>query len=125
VKTTEMGGPRGYDAGKKVMGRKRNVLVDVFGLILAILVLPANVQDRNGGWILLVVAHQMYPSLAKVWADGAYAGELVQRAHDDLHVDVEIVKKAPEAHAFVAVHGSDFQCSRKCPGSLGICASVT
>jgi putative transposase len=100
VKTTEMGGPRGYDAGKKVVGRKRNVLVDVFGLILAILVLPANVQDRDGGWLLLVTVHRLYPSLTKVWADGAYAGDLVRRAKDELHVDVEIVKKPPEVHTF-------------------------
>lgn len=95
-----MGGPRGYDAGKKVMGRKRHVLVDVLGLVLAILVLPANIQDRDGGRQLLEAAHAAYPSVAKVWADGAYAGDVVQRAHDEWHIDVEIVKKPPDTHTF-------------------------
>jgi putative transposase len=100
VKTTEMGGPRGYDAGKKVLGRKRHILVDVLGLILVILVLPANIQDRDGGWKLLEAAHGVYASLAKVWADGAYAGDLIWRAHDELNIDIEIVKKPPDTHAF-------------------------
>ena len=100
VKTTEMGGPRGYDAGKKVKGRKRHLLVDVLGLVLAVLVLAANVQDRDGGWMLLSAMHEAYPSISKVWADGAYAGTLVQRSRDELNVDVEIVKKPPESHTF-------------------------
>jgi putative transposase len=99
VKTTEMGGPRGYDAGKQVMGRKRNILVDVLGLILAIVVLPASVQDRDGGWKLLEGAHGVYPSIAKVWADGAYAA-IVQRARVELNIDVEIIKKPPDMHTF-------------------------
>jgi putative transposase len=100
AKTTEMGGPRGYDAGKKIMGRKRHLLVDVLGLVLAILVLPANIQDRDGGWKVLEAAHQMYSSLTKVWADGAYAGEFVQRARKELNIDVEIVNKPPNTHTF-------------------------
>ena len=104
VKTTEMGGPRGYDAGKQVMGRKRNILIDVLGLVLAVLVLPANVQDRDGGWRLLETVHRGYPSVAKVWADGAYAGDLVRRASDELGIDVEIVKKPPDTHTFRVLH---------------------
>jgi putative transposase len=100
VKTTEMGGPRGYDAGKQVKGRKRHVLVDVLGMVLVVLVLAANVQDRDGGWMLLLAMHKMYPSITKVWADGAYAGELVQRARNELNIDVEIVKKPQGVHAF-------------------------
>ena len=100
VKTTEMGGPRGYDAGKKVMGRKRHLLVDVLGLVLVILVLPANIQDRDGGWLILSAMHVAYPSIAKVWADGAYGGELVRRARDKLNIDLEIVQKPTGAHTF-------------------------
>jgi putative transposase len=99
VKTTEMGGPRGYDAGKKVLGRKRNILVDVLGLILAVLVLPASVQDRDGGWKLLQGAHEAYPSITKAWADGAYVA-IVERARNELHIDVEIIKKPPDIHTF-------------------------
>ena len=100
AKTTEMGGPRGYDAGKKVKGRKRHLLVDVIGLVLAILVLPANIQDRDGGWKILSAMHELYPSISKVWADGAYAGDLVRRARDELNVDVEVVKTPPGTHTF-------------------------
>jgi putative transposase len=99
VKTTEMGGPRGYDAGKQVMGRKRNILVDMLGFILAILVLPASVQDRDGGWKLLECAHRVYPTIAKVWADGAYVA-IAQRSRDELNIDVEIIKKPPDMHTF-------------------------
>jgi transposase len=59
VKTTEMGGPRGYDAGKKIKGRKRHLLVDVLGLVLAVLVLSADVQDRDGGWRVLSAIHKV------------------------------------------------------------------
>lgn len=100
VKTTEMGGPRGYDAGKKIKGRKRHLLVDVLGLVLVVLVLAANVQDRDGGWVVLLAMHKAYPSIVKVWADGAYAGDLVRRARDEMNVDVEIVKTPPNVHAF-------------------------
>jgi putative transposase len=100
AKTTEMGGPSGYDAGKKVKGRKRHLIVDVCGLVLAVLVLAANVQDRDGGWRILSAMHAAYPSIVKVWADGAYAGDLVRRARDELKIDVEIVKTPPDAHAF-------------------------
>jgi putative transposase len=100
TKTTEMGGPRGYDAGKKVKGRKRHILVDVLGLVLVVLVLAANVQDRDGGRDVLSVMHGAYPSITKVWADGAYAGDLVRRAHAEWSVDIEIVKTPPDAHTF-------------------------
>lgn len=100
AKTTEMGGPCGYDAAKKVKGRKRHILVDVLGLILVVIVLSADIQDRTGGWSVLVAMHQAYPSIKKVWADGAYAGEFVQQAHDTLNVDVEIVKPPPGTHTF-------------------------
>jgi putative transposase len=100
AKTTEMGGPRGYDAGKKVKGRKRHLLVDVLGLVLAVLVLAANVQDRDGGWKVLSAIHEAYPSVVKVWADGAYAGDLVRRVHEELKIDIEIAKTPPGAHTF-------------------------
>src|SRR3546814_10543616 len=58
VKTTEAGGPRGYDAGKKTMGRKRHAMVDTDGRALIILVHPADVQDRDGAVPLLQQSHQ-------------------------------------------------------------------
>ena len=77
VKTTEQGGPRGYDAGKKVRGRKRHLLVDTLGLLLAVVVLPADVQDRDGAKVLLAQVRRCLPRLELIWADGAYAGALV------------------------------------------------
>ena len=53
VKTTEKGGPRGYDAGKKVNGRKRHIIVDTMGLLLAVVVHPANIQDRDGAKLVI------------------------------------------------------------------------
>lgn len=100
AKTTEMGGPRGYDAGKKVKGRKRHILVDVLGLVLVVLVLAANIQDRDSGRLALSAMHSTYPTVTKVWADGAYAGKLVQYARDKLSIDVEVVNVPPGTHAF-------------------------
>jgi putative transposase len=100
TKTTEMGGPRGYDAGKKVKGRKRHILVDVLGLLLVVLVHAADIQDRDGGLRALATLHRVYPTVTKVWADGAYAGNLVQYARAELNIDVEIVKPPPGTHTF-------------------------
>lgn len=71
VKTTEQGGPRGYDGGKKVMGRKRHIMVDTLGLLWALVVTPASVQDRDGGRLVLEVfrRHVKFPKV--IWADGA------------------------------------------------------
>lgn len=100
AKTTEMGGPRGYDAGKKIKGRKRHILVDVLGLVLVVLVLAANIQDRDGGRLALSAMHAAYPTVTKVWADGAYAGKLIQHARDELSIDVEVVSTPPGTHTF-------------------------
>jgi putative transposase len=72
VKTTEAGGPKGYDAGKKIGGRKRHLLVDTLGLMWAPAALPADVRDRDGAKVLLGRLPAL-PRLAVIWADGAYA----------------------------------------------------
>src|SRR5215472_14877481 len=69
VKTTEAGGPRGYDAGKKVLGRKRHALVDTDGRGLVIEPHPASVQDRDGGGPLLSLSRQSFPFIERVFAD--------------------------------------------------------
>ena len=61
VKTTEVGGERGYDAGKKVNGRKRHIIVDTLGLILALVVHPANVQDQDGALLVLGILAGLRP----------------------------------------------------------------
>src|SRR3954454_22142108 len=76
VRTSEAGGVRGYDAGKKIRGRKRHILVDTLGLLLLVVVTAANVQDRNGAQLLLSSLAKQFRRLRLLWADGAYAGEL-------------------------------------------------
>ena len=60
-KTTEQGGPRGYDAGKKVNGRKRHLLVDTTGLVLMVVVHAADIQDRDGAKLVLQAIRDLYP----------------------------------------------------------------
>jgi transposase len=74
VKTTEAGGPRGYDAGKKINGRKRHLLTDTLGLPVAAVVHPADIQDRDGAPMVLAAARFLYPWLRHVFADGGYGG---------------------------------------------------
>jgi len=71
VKTTETSGIRGYDAGKKVNGIKRHLLVDTLGLVLAVVVLTANIQDRDGARTLLEKVKGKLPRLKKIWATAA------------------------------------------------------
>lgn len=77
VKTTESGGPRGYDAGKQVKGRKRHIVVDTLGLLLAVVVHAANLQDRDGAKKVLEKLKGKFPRLQRIWADGGYTGTLV------------------------------------------------
>jgi putative transposase len=78
VKTTDQAGERGYDAGKKVKGRKRHRLVDTLGLVLVVVVLRASVQDREGAKMVFWRAKRLFPRLRLIWADGGYRGKLVQ-----------------------------------------------
>jgi putative transposase len=77
IKTGDQACASGYDAGKKIEGRKRHVVVDTLGLLLLVLVGPANIQDRDGARPLLRAVLQLCGGLRKVWADGGYAGALV------------------------------------------------
>jgi putative transposase len=77
AKGSRTSGARGYDAGKKVTGTKRHVLVDTLGLLLCVLVHPANIQDRDGAKLLLSKAQGRFPRLQLIWADGGYAGQLI------------------------------------------------
>ncbi len=84
---------RGFDAGKKVNGRKRHVVVDTMGLLLLVLITSASVQDRDGARTLLDRVKMAMPSLSLLWADGGYAGRLVEWAEAVAHITVEIVRK--------------------------------
>ncbi|MDP6495271.1 MAG: IS5 family transposase [Dehalococcoidia bacterium] len=100
VKTTEKGGPRGYDAGKKVTGRKRHLVVDTLGLLMAIVVHAANIQDRDGAKLVLSKLAGKYPRLQLIWADAGYAGQLVDWTRTFGGWLLEIVRRPPDSHRF-------------------------
>jgi transposase len=104
VKTTEAGGPRGYDAGKKVNGRKRHLLTDTLGLPVAVVVHPADIQDRDGAPLVLASARFLYPWLRHIFADGGYAGAKLATALDKIgRWTVQIVKRSDTATGFVVL----------------------
>ena len=100
AKTTEAGGPRGYDAGKKINGRKRHAMVDTDGRGVMLQVHPASVQDRDGAIPLLRASRQLLPFIERVFADSAYAAERVANATS---IIIEIVRKQVGQIGF-AVH---------------------
>lgn len=100
VKTSAQGGPKGFDAGKKVKGRKRHLVVDVLGLLLAVLVHPANVQDRDGAQPVVQKAIEKYPSLQKLYVDSGYAGGCAETLRQTYKLDVEVVRKPSKAGAW-------------------------
>ena len=91
---------RGYDAGKKIEGRKRHLAVDVMGLILCIVVTAASVQDRDGARPLLWRLAASFRTVTLIWADGGYAGQLVTWAAGTLHRTLQIVKRPDNLHTF-------------------------
>jgi transposase len=95
-------GSRGYDAGKKINGRKRHIAVDTIGLLLSVLVTAAGVQDRDGARPLLWNLRKAVPSVRLTWADGGYAGKLVTWAKTQLKpkLTLEIVRRPDDLHAF-------------------------
>lgn len=93
---------RGYDAGKKVNGRKRHIVVDTLGLLMVTVVSAANLQDRDGGKLVSRLVHQRFPGAKLIWADGGYAGKLVIWARKVARLVVEIVKRNG-AHTFVVL----------------------
>ena len=101
VKTTEAGGPRGYDAGKKIKGRKRHILTDTTGLLVAAIVHTAGIQDRDGAVSLLASIRSAFPWLRHVFADGGYAGDKLKTALANLgRWTLAIVKRAAHAQGF-------------------------
>ena len=97
--------PSGYDAGKKIKGKKRHILVDTVGLLLHAVVHPADMQDRDGGVLLLSTLFGMYPFLVKLFADAGYQGPQFATAVVEVlpHLSVEIVKRSDQANGFVVL----------------------
>lgn len=91
---------RGYDAGKKINGRKRHIVTDTLGLLVVVLVTAASLQDRDGGRLVLNRARMKMPSIVLVWADGGYAGKLLAFAQHYLFITVQIVKRTDKRPTF-------------------------
>ncbi|GAA4980833.1 IS5 family transposase [Kitasatospora paranensis] len=94
---------RGFDGGKKVNGRKRNIVVDTLGLLLAVMVTAASVTDREAGWTLLERLRERHWRITPVWADGGYTGRLVDLARDVLRIALTVVKRSDDATGFVVL----------------------
>jgi transposase len=94
----------GYDAGKKIKGKKRHVLVDTQGLLMQAIVHAADIQDRDGGVLLMGALFGLYPFLLKLYADGGYQGPnfLAGLRSTCRHVNLEIVKRS-ELRNFVVL----------------------
>lgn len=102
VEPTAAGGPRGYDAGKKTKGRKRHIATDMSGNMLEGIVHGGDVQDRDGAPDLIERTCQTYPTVAKLFADGGYAGEKLATAVAHIEaLAIEIVKRSDQAKGFV------------------------
>lgn len=101
VKSDVQAETRGYDANKKIKGRKRHLLVDMLGLVLVAWVTTADVQDRDAAAAVLPLASEQFPELQKVWADSAYEGPRVERMAQQAGVEVEIVKRSDTTPGFV------------------------
>lgn len=97
VKTTERGGPRGYDGAKRVSGRKRHLLVDTSGLLLRVVVHPANLQDRAGAKLVLVGMDDAFPRIRQLWADQGYTGKVRTWIKETLGWEVTIVRHRPRS----------------------------
>ncbi|MGW2232147.1 IS5 family transposase [Streptomyces formicae] len=91
---------RGFDAGKRINGRKRHLLTDTLGLVLAVLVTPASTTDRDAARILLPAAKNHFRRLARIWADGGYTGHLTDWTTQHLGVVLDIVRRSDDVQGF-------------------------
>ena len=101
VKTTESGGIRGLDAGKKVKGRKGHIVVDTLGLLVGVVVHAADIQDRDGAPAVLKSILKRWPWLRHIFADGGYAGPKLRGALQKIgKFTMQIVKRSDGAKGF-------------------------
>ena len=94
---------RGYDAGKKINGRKRHIVVDTIGMLLVVMVTTAAVQDRDGGRGILKRLAATIGSVRHVFADGGYQGQLVAIAKRAWAITVEVVRKPADQRGFAVL----------------------
>ena len=96
-------GVKGYDAGKKIKGRKRHILVDTLGLVLTAVVHSASIQDRDGAKLVFEKARGFLPRLSLIWADGGYAGQLVHWLDLFCSWTLDIVRRPKGTKGFVLI----------------------
>ncbi|BFV61204.1 IS5 family transposase [Kitasatospora sp. CMC57] len=94
---------RGFDGGKKVNGRKRHIVVDTLGLLLAVMVTAANVTDRQAGGALLARLRLRHWHITLVWADGGYTGHQVDLAASLWRIALTVVKRSDDTSGFVVL----------------------
>jgi putative transposase len=100
VKSTLVSGEsRGFDAGKKIKGIKRHILVDTMGLVLAVVIQSASVQDRQGAKAVIEKLITKWNRVIKIFADGGYRGKLIDNVKEWFKIEIEIVKRC-ELHLF-------------------------
>jgi putative transposase len=101
AKTTESGGPRGFDSAKRVKGRKRHIVTDTQGLLLALLIHAANIQDNHGAVPLLAALRDSFPKLQHIFADRVYRGEQLRNAIAEFgRWTIEIVTRSEKVGTF-------------------------
>ena len=105
VKSDGHGGEVGFDAGKKINGRKRHVLVDCLGLVLGIAVTPANCPERDGAQRVLQQVGDWFPKLRKLWVDGGYTGGAFENwvRNGWPKLQVEVVKRSASTKGFAVL----------------------
>lgn len=103
VTTTSCGGERGFDAGKKVKGRKRHLLVDTMGLLLAVVVTAASVSDPQGAKLLLARVGGVGKKLRRIWVDGTYRGKLLEWVLEHCWFILQPVLRCDDVKGFVVL----------------------
>ena len=118
--------PQGFDAGKKVTGRKRHILVDTLGLLLGVSVLPADIQDRDGARDLLRQARRRFPFIERIFADAGYQGPKMARTIAATGCwTVKIVKRSgPKASLSCPSAGSSNARSRGSAETVASCSTL-
>lgn len=103
VKTTAVSGIRGFEAGKKINGRKRHILVDTLGLLILVVVTAASVQECDGARVLFKRLGGTGKKLRKIWVDGGYRGELLKWVQSKFKFILEVVLRSDAQKGFVVL----------------------
>jgi putative transposase len=100
VKTTAVPGNRGFDKAKLIKGRKRHILVDTTGLLMAVVVSAASVQERDGARLLFARLDGAGKKLRRVWVDGGYRGQRLDWVAERFHFRLQVVLRPEERKGF-------------------------